>query len=74
MSVIQLNIFDCDEVIRQEDDVFQQLMVLTPEHSLFIKYLQIERTEKFYVVETAADFEEIFHDIQGCYEFVNQNL
>lgn len=73
MSVIQLNIFDCDEKIRQKDDVFQQMMELTPEHSLFVKDMQIERTEKFYVVET-SDFEEIFHDVAGCYEFVNRYL
>lgn len=73
MSVIQLNIFDCDEKIRQKDDVFQQMMELTPEHSLFVKDMQIERTEKFYVVKN-EDFEEIFHDVQGCYEFVNQHL
>ena len=73
MSVIQLNIFDCDEKIRQKDDVFLQLMELTPEHSMFVKDMQIERTEKFYVVEN-EDFEEIFHDVHGCYEFVNRYL
>lgn len=48
-------------------------MEITPEHSMLVKDMQIERTKRFYVVGS-AEFEEIFYDVQGCYEFVNQYL
>ncbi|MEY9975279.1 hypothetical protein [Lysinibacillus sp. RC79] len=75
MSLIQqLNIFDCDTSIQQNDWIFQRLEALQIERALHVGELQISRTERFYVVEKEAEFEEVFRDIERCYEFINRNL
>ncbi|MFJ7662978.1 hypothetical protein ACIQXW_11295 [Lysinibacillus sp. NPDC097162] len=72
MSIIQLNIFECDISIQRDDFIFLQLEELQIESQLFIGDLRISRTEKFYIVEREAEFEEVFRDIKCCYEFINQ--
>ncbi|MGE7111258.1 hypothetical protein [Lysinibacillus sp. NPDC047702] len=76
MSLIQqLNIFDCDTSIQQNDSIFQRLEALEIEqHKLNVGNMQVSRTERFYVVEKEAEFEEIFPNIERCYEFINKNL
>lgn len=75
MSLIQqLNIFDCDTSIQQNDWIFQRLEALEVEHKLNVGSMQVSRTERFYVVEKEAEFEEIFPTIESCYEFINLNL
>ncbi|KOS60881.1 hypothetical protein FJQ98_20585 [Lysinibacillus agricola] len=75
MSLVQqLNIFDCDTNIQQNDWIFQRLEALQIERTLNVGELKISRTERFYVVEKEAEFEEVFRNIERCYEFINQNL
>lgn len=75
MSLIQqINIFDCDTSIQQNDWIFQRLEALQIESTLNVGALQISRTERFYVVEKEAEFEEVFREIEHCYEFINRNL
>ena len=75
MSLIQqLNIFDCDNSIQRNDWIFQRLEALEVEHKLNVGSMQVSRTERFYVVEKEAEFEEIFPNIERCYEFINLNL
>ena len=74
MWINQLNIFDCDTNIQRNDWIFQQLEVLEIERTLIVGELRISRTEKFYVVEKEAEFEEVFRKIERCYEFINGEL
>lgn len=67
MSINQLN-------IQRNDWIFQQLEVLKIERTLIVGELRISRTERFYVVGKKAEFEEVFRNIEGCYEFTNGNL
>ncbi|MFF5993683.1 hypothetical protein AAGS61_02860 [Lysinibacillus sp. KU-BSD001] len=74
MSIAQLNMFDYDIIIKKNDCIFRKINALQPGDSLYVEDIKIERTEKFYIVEKESDFEEVFRNVERCYEFVNRNL
>lgn len=76
MSIVQLNMFDCDTNIQRNDYVYRQLEALQIDSTLQLGGIRISRTEKFYVVVKEAEFEEVFNlgKIQKCYEFINEKL
>ncbi|MGR6906177.1 hypothetical protein [Lysinibacillus sp. BSL11] len=76
MSIVQLNMFECDTNIRINDYVYQQLEALPIDGTLRFGDIRVCRNEKFFVVATEAEFEEVFniYKIQKCYEFINEKL
>lgn len=74
MSVSQLDIFEYDNDIQCNDDVYRRLARLQVNQQVNIRGLQIERNDKFFIVSKNADFEEPFRTLESCYKFVNQNL
>lgn len=76
MSIVQLNMFECDTNIRINDYVYQQLEALQIDSTLRFGDIRVSRNEKFFVVVKEAEFEEVFniYKIQKCYEFINEKL
>lgn len=76
MSIIQLNMFDCDTNIQRNDYVYRQLEALRIDSTMHIGDICVSRNEKFYVVAKEAEYEEIFNlgKIQKCYEFINKKI
>lgn len=72
--ILQLNIFDCDEVIRSADCVFQSLEKLQIECEIDVGELEIKRSERFYTVGKGNEWELLFGDVAACYEFVNRHF
>lgn len=71
---MQLNIFECEKSIQSTDYVYKQIIALQVNQKIYIHDLQIERTERFYVVSKGNEFEEPFQSASACYEFINGNL
>ncbi|MNH44052.1 hypothetical protein D3C79_1061020 [compost metagenome] len=76
MSIVQLNMFDCDTNIQRNDYVYRQLEALQIDSTLQLGDMRVSRNERFYVVAKEAEFEEVFNlgKIQKCYEFINKKL
>ena len=56
MSIVQLNMFDCDTNIQRNDYVYRQLEALQIDSTLQLGGIRVSRTEKFYVVAKEAEF------------------
>ena len=59
MSIVQLNMFECDTNIRINDYVYQQLEALSIDGTLRFGDIRVCRNEKFFVVAKEAEFEEV---------------